>query len=70
MDRPSSSVSGCRTNEARTLKWEQLDTDEDGTIWVNKTKNGEPRTIRLAKAFYPMLDRLEPAWHFGWKSII
>ena len=51
---------GCRTSEARTLKWEQLDTDEDGTIWVQfyKTKNGEPRTIRLAKAFYPILDRL------------
>ena len=51
---------GCRTSEARTLKWEQLDTDEDGTIWVRfyKTKNGEPRTIRLAKAFYPILDRL------------
>ena len=23
-----------------------------------KTKNGEPRTIRLAKAFYPIMDRL------------
>ena len=51
---------GCRTNEARTLKWEQLETDEDDTIWVRfyKTKNGEPRTIRLAKAFYPIIDRL------------
>ena len=51
---------GCRTNEARTLLWEQLETDEDGTIWVQfyKTKNGEPRTIRLAKAFYPIIDRL------------
>ena len=51
---------GCRTSEARTMLWEQLETDEDGTIWVHfyETKNRQPRSIRLAKAFYPIIDRL------------
>ena len=41
---------GCRTSEARTLKWEQLDTDEDGTIWLASTK---PRTVNLAPSVWP-----------------